>query len=891
MAKKTKIITPHEGFQDKFVRTNVDVCFAGGVLNPQPVDSLVATPDGFVRIGDLKTGDVICDTKGGTQTVNFVLNKGIQPCVEFTLSDGRKVQSALSHNWLVKNSRGVFKQLTASDIIDYIDKQEAKRKKHIDRLRIPLTKEVYFNAEDNLPIHPYVLGYLIGNGCVSEKAHTMYISTSDPEVVDYISSLGYTLNKTYTENSASHYEFRGVGFRQLVKDSGIYGLISGTKRIPEKYLYSSVENRFLLLKGLFDSDGTAGTIGQSGKYSCVRYVTISEGLKNDIISLVQSLGGTANYTTKPAYKGIIKGKEYNCKKAYYISARLWNDKEFFYLPRKKNVAFDNRLRRNAVMLGIKSYRLIGNRECVCINVSDDDHLYLTDSYVVTCNCGKTTGAVLMCAQPSLDPNFRGVFLRNNLGDIRSGGGILDEFKSMYRGGVNVVESGEPRVEFPSGARIDVTHIADQSREKVRQRFKGRQYDLIYFDEMTGFSFECFCEVCTRNRGTGKWTGKIRGTTNPERNHWLREFLDWYIGIDGFIREDRNGVVRYFYMSGETVRDVVWGDSKEEVYQKCKIQIDRQLARINGKTGNATYKDLIRSFTFYLGKMTENVSSIGNNSGYVGAVAMSGGRNAEQLLEGNWNVSPNEALDAPIPQDMANQVFMNDDKRNGDRWVTCDLADTGTDNFLAIAWDGFHIIDMLILGRTTPRQNAERLQIFAAEHDVADNHIIYDAIRGTYINDYIPDAVPYVSYRAPMGMYGRLAQKLKDECYLRLVETIKRGDLSIEEHVALRTYEHQNLKERITIQNEFMEECAVVRFKDVASGKKALLTKKEMNQKLGKGRSMDLLDPIAMRMYPVLEFAYGEELEKTTNLNDAHDDDYDDWGRRRGGSIYDDSFWC
>jgi len=45
------------------------------------------------------------------------------------------------------------------------------------------------------------------------------------------------------------------------------------------------------------------------------------------------------------------------------------------------------------------------------------------------------------------------------------------------------------------------------------------------------------------------------------------------------------------------------------------------------------------------------------------------------------------------------------------------------------------------------------------------------------------------------------------------------------------------------------------------------------------------------MLPVLEFAYGEELEKTTNLNDTHDDNYDDWGRKQGGSIYDDSFWC
>ena len=478
------------------------------------------------------------------------------------------------------------------------------------------------------------------------------------------------------------------------------------------------------------------------------------------------------------------------------------------------------------------------------------------------NCGKTAGAILMCGEPSLDPNFRGVFLRNNLGDAKAGGGILDEFKAMYSDGVNVVESGEPHVDFASGARIDVTHVSDQNRMKVRQRFKGRQYDLIYFDELTGFEWECFTEICTRNRGTGKWTGKIRGTTNPERDHWLREFLDWYIGIDGFIREDREGVVRYFYMAGDTVKDVVWGDSKEEVYQKCKIDIDRKLARVNGKDGKATYKDMIRSFTFYLGRMSENISSIGNNSGYVGAVAMSGGANSEQLLEGNWNVSSKNDHDAPIPQDMANQTFTNDEMRNGDRWVTCDLADIGTDNFLAIAWDGFHIMDILILGRTTPRDNAEYLQMFARHHDVADCHIIYDGIRGTYINDYIPEAIPYFSNHAPIGMYGRLAQRLKDECYLRLIEVIKRGELSWADDLAYRTYEHQKLKENITIQNEFLEECMVVRFQDMPSGKKRLFSKKEMNKNLGKGRSMDLLDPISMRMFPVLDCAYGDELCKT-----------------------------
>ena len=161
------------------------------------------------------------------------------------------------------------------------------------------------------------------------------------------------------------------------------------------------------------------------------------------------------------------------------------------------------------------------------------------------NCGKSFAAVLSVAEPSLDGRFRGLFLRNNLGDAKASGGLLDTFKEIYGSSVDVVESGEPRVTFSSGAKIDVTHVADQSREKVLQRFKGRQYDFIYFDEGTGFEWSCFTAIYSRNRGTASWTGKVRMTTNPDRNHWLRKFLDWYIGADGFIREDREGVVRYF----------------------------------------------------------------------------------------------------------------------------------------------------------------------------------------------------------------------------------------------------------------------------------------------------------------------------------------------------------
>jgi hypothetical protein len=182
-------------------------------------------------------------------------------------------------------------------------------------------------------------------------------------------------------------------------------------------------------------------------------------------------------------------------------------------------------------------------------------------------------------------------------------------------------------------------------------------------------------------------------------------------------------------------------------------------------------------------------------------------------------------------------------------------------------------------------NAERLEMFAADHNIANNHIIYDAVRGTYINDYIEEAIPYVSYRAPMGLYGRMARQLKDECYMRLVECIKREQLSVDESVAMSIYQHQNMKEQLTFQAEFLEECAVVRFKEVGSGKMTLLTKKEMNAMLGKGRSMDLLDPCAMRMLPLLEYPYGEELTATMVLDGGNDEEEDIY-KRDEVNIYD-----
>jgi hypothetical protein len=227
--------------------------------------------------------------------------------------------------------------------------------------------------------------------------------------------------------------------------------------------------------------------------------------------------------------------------------------------------------------------------------------------------------------------------------------------------------------------------------------------------------------------------------------------------------------------------------------------------------------------------------------------------------------------------------------NGHKWITVDLADYGTNNFLQLVWDGLHVIDIDIAPYTTPVENANRMKAMAHKHNIGYSHIIYDAVRGRYINDYIPEAIPFESYRAPIGVNALQYVKLKDCCYGKLVWLIKNNGISISDEVASRRYINvaEKTKSDITVQNEFIEEARVIRWADAPNGKKRLLSKKEMNRMLGRGRSMDMLDPMSMRMYPLLNSPDGYELENSRKEYEQYKDDEDNGNRV---DIYDETQW-
>lgn len=879
-------IEPQEGFQKSFVQSNVDVVFGGGNLGggkQQPLSSKILTPTGWQTMGDMKVGSKVITPFDGVATVTALFPQGMKDVYEIKTLDGRKCECGLEHLWTVRTPKQVHKYrahnkkwgwtmtLQTKDLIEGL----AEGKKYF----IPNNRAVEFGEKD-LPIYPYVLGVMLGDGCLTswrgEKGFK--ISNTEWDIINKVAELTET-TRVYEQPGCFTKLFYTPHYKEYKDYLGSVGLLgcSYNKFIPQEYLHSSIEQRKQLLAGLFDTDGNVEPYDNSYSFS-----TTSEKLKDTFIELCRSLGYSCSVSVDKREWKYTKGI------AYDIVIRT---DDIIFTSEKHKARYNNernktrKYARSNDHSRIISIKKVRREESQCILVDDDKHLYITDDYITTHN---SFGLVLAMAEPLMtDPDFRAMISRRSLGNQKAGGGFVEKFKQIFGADfIRTKESENPRVTFPNGTFVDLTYLDDSNMDKLRERAKGWEYDMIAIDELTEMSWEVFSYVMTRNRGQSKtFTGKFFATLNPKRSHWSRIFLDWYIGADGFIIPEREGKVRYFYCNGPTVKDVVWGDSKREVYERCKIDIDRKLEAIGG---NFDYKVMIKSFVFYQGKLGSNKKMLENNAGYLGSVAASGGRMAQALMEGNFNVDPEEEESIPIPSQSARDVFLNDAAVNGDNWVTIDLADFGSDNTLMLAWNGFHVKDVEIAMQTTPRLNAEKAKVFAARNGVSESHIIYDATAGRYFSDYIPDAIPYISASRAIGMYALTGMTLKDICYMRLCYMIKRGQLTFSDVVANSTYTHQNLKYRVTIQNEFLEECSVVRFFKMQSGKKRLMNKKDMNRNLGKGRSMDLLDPCAMRMYPCVDMEYGTELQR--GFEAAYEESDMDSDRRGKQSIFDETMW-
>jgi hypothetical protein len=350
----------------------------------QPLDALVYTPSGPVAMGDIREGDDVL-TPTGTARVLGIHPQGEQDVYRVTFSDGGSTECTEDHLWEIHanrpdNRRGFAARLAADpgmprrrdlvgwprvmplrDLMTFSDR--ARR-----RMWIPVAEPVPFAAQ-SVPIDPYLLGVLLGDG--NWTTQTLRFSSADEEIVQ---SVRDALPDGDEAVPTGGYDYRvrsrvrpaGAALRRLLREMGLWGTYSHEKFVPDAYRYNTVDVRLAILAGLLDTDGWVDALGQP------HIDQTSERLARHIAEIVESLGGLCRITMKRTSHKVC----YCCRISHPDAPTL------FRLERKRTAA---RPKRRRLIRTIRSIEKTRRAEVQCIELADPRGLYLTDRMIATHN--------------------------------------------------------------------------------------------------------------------------------------------------------------------------------------------------------------------------------------------------------------------------------------------------------------------------------------------------------------------------------------------------------------------------------------------------------------------------------------------------------------------------
>jgi phosphate starvation-inducible protein PhoH and related proteins len=359
----------------------------------QTVSTPVLTPDGFRPIGELQVGDLVIGSNGEPTPVLGVYPQGEKDIYRVTTQDGASTLASGDHLWAVttpadKRRGKPHRVLTTKEMIG------RTRTWHQRRYELPLHSAPVSFPEQRVPMNPYALGLLLGDGCVTGKT-TPSFATSDFELTFALQvslpgtdvhppgRFDYQLRRATAVDEAMPIE---LSVTNVLRTLGLHGCRSTTKFVPELYRYNSAEVRLAVLQGLLDTDG--GPVAQPGRTCRVQYVTTSPRLRDDVIFLVRSLGGVAYVRTRPAAgrkPGYARGQSIHHRHdAYNIDIRLPAGIEPFRLGRKQR-QYHQAGGGGRPMRFIDRIEPAGRAEAVCISVAAADSLYTTEDFLLTHN--------------------------------------------------------------------------------------------------------------------------------------------------------------------------------------------------------------------------------------------------------------------------------------------------------------------------------------------------------------------------------------------------------------------------------------------------------------------------------------------------------------------------
>lgn len=369
-------------------------CGGAGTGKAQPLYSKILTPDGYINMGDIHVGDKVFTRKGNIASISGVFPQGKKPIYEITLQDRTKIRVAEDHlnNVYIYNTHRKQREdyvLSTLDLINFL-----KNTPYKVRMDIP---SVNWEKRDVL-IDPYLLGVLIGDGSLNNN---FSFSNSEQDIVDKVNNIldenynmklvpisgfdyhiQYNVNPGHNGSKGDHGKhslvFNYDPLTTLKGQLDHYGLLckSIDKHIPLEYLLNDEGIRIRLLQGLFDTDG------YTEKQGSTSFSTSSPKLSEDFAFLVRSLGIRDTICeSQSSYKDSF-GNRINCSICY--NHYLHIPKDFDYCTSKKHLSrYKNR--QNPPIRNIVSIEYVGEEDCQCIMVDDEDHTYISDDFIPTHN--------------------------------------------------------------------------------------------------------------------------------------------------------------------------------------------------------------------------------------------------------------------------------------------------------------------------------------------------------------------------------------------------------------------------------------------------------------------------------------------------------------------------
>lgn len=260
------------------------------------VSTPIPTPYGWTTMGDIEVGDIVFDMYGSQTKVIATSEIKHLPCFKVNFSNGDSIVCDNEHRWVagVDNYNVARKVRTHGwETLTVNELYEAKKKGMT--VVVPVTPALDLEEKD-LKIHPWVLGYWLGNG--SKQHGNVCCDLKDAEYIQQkIKMCGYEVGAVRKDKRSNAVTITVLGLLVQLRDE----CVLNNKHIPNKYLRSSFEQRLALLQGLVDSDGHIdNTRGRAV------FTSTSKKLFVKTKELVISLGEQAS-TSKTWAKGF--GKE------------------------------------------------------------------------------------------------------------------------------------------------------------------------------------------------------------------------------------------------------------------------------------------------------------------------------------------------------------------------------------------------------------------------------------------------------------------------------------------------------------------------------------------------------------------------------------------------------